>query len=105
MSLDRIYNEYHELNKNPIFICGIKVGLLNENIYNDWIANMQGPKDSSYKGGLFRLSIHFSDNYPNEPPEVCFITPIYHLNINPKAPKFEGEEIDKLDHVSISTLN
>ena len=105
MSLDRIHKEYLGLNKNPIGNCGITVGLLNENNYYDWIAHMQGPKDTPYRDGLFLLSIHFPDNYPNEPPEVCFITPIYHLNINPKAPKFEGDEFDKLGHVSISTLN
>ena len=66
---------------------------------------MSGPEDTPYKGGLFILNVHFPDNYPNEPPEVCFITPIYYLNVNPKAPKNKSDEFDKLGHVSISTLN
>ena len=101
MSEERIYEEYNDLSNNPLSNCGITVGLLNENSYRDWRVAMLGPKDTSYKGGIFFLNVHFPDNYPNEPPEVCFITPIYHLNINPKAPKFEGDEFDKLGHVSI----
>ena len=38
--------------------------------------------------------------YPNKKPEVCFLTPIYHINVNPKAGMSEP-----LGHVCISTLN
>ena len=103
MSLERLFTEYHELNSNPITNCGITVGLVNENSYKDWKITMTGPKDSCYKGGIFLLNAHFPDNYPNEPPEVFFITPIYNLNVNPKAPKNEGDE--SLGHICISTLN
>ena len=37
-----------------------------------------------------------------KPPVVYFLTPIYHLNINPKAPR-SGDE--PLGYVNISTLN
>ena len=103
MSLDRLYKEFHDLHRNPICNCGITIGLVNENSYKDWKITMTGPKDSCYKGGIFLLNAHFPDNYPNEPPEVFFITPIYNLNVNPKAPKNEGDE--SLGHICISTLN
>ena len=105
MSSKRIIEEYKDLWNKPISNCGITVSLVDERSYQDWKVTMTGPKDTSYQGGIFILEIHFPDNYPNEPPEVCFLTPIYHLNINPKAPKNEGDEYDKLGHVSISTLN
>ena len=105
MSLERIIKEYYELNKNPIINCGITIGLVNDGSFKDWRVSMQGPKDSPYRSGIFVLNVSFPDNYPNEPPEIYFITPIYHLNINPQAPKNEGDEFDKLGHVSISTLN
>ena len=103
MSLERLYKEFHDLHRNPICNCGITIGLVNENSYKDWKITMTGPKDSYYKDGLFFLNAHFPDNYPNEPPEVFFITPIYNLNVNPKAPKNEGDE--SLGHICISTLN
>ena len=104
MSEGRMYEKYKDLSMHPICNCGIAIGLVNDNI-KEWNITMTAPKDTSYKGGYFFLNVHFPDNYPNKPPEVCFITLIYHLNINPKAPKFEGDEFDKLGHVSISTLN
>ena len=66
---------------------------------------MVGPKDSSYAGGLFKLSVYFPDGYPQKPPDVCFETPIYHINVNPKAPKHKEDTEEKLGHICISTLN
>ena len=104
MSLERIREEYLDLNLNPNPNCGITVGLVKENSYKDWKVSMIGPKDTSYKGGLFILNVSFPDNYPNEPPEVNFLTPIYHLNINPKASKNEENKFNKLGYISISSL-
>ena len=101
--LDRIRDEYKELHYNPNENCGFTVGLVNDNSYYDWIISLNGPKDTSYKGGLFQLNIHFPEDYPNKPPEVYFITPIYHVNVNPCVPTEEGGE--SLGHVCISTLN
>ena len=105
MYSNRVVEEYHKLKGYPIINCGISVCLVNDDSYKDWRVSMVGPKDTPYKGGIFFLNVHFPDNYPNEPPEVFFITPIYHLNVNPKAQKNEEDEFDKLGHVSISTLN
>ena len=100
--LDRITKEYKVIYKNPIANCGITIGLFNDDI-RKWKVTNLGPKDTSYKGGLFYLSINFPNDYPSKPPEVCFITPIYHVNVNPKAPTFPGAE--SLGHICISTLN
>ena len=48
----------------------------------NWKATLFGTSDIVYKGRLFFLSINFPDNYPIDPPKVCFITPIYHVNVN-----------------------
>ena len=78
---------------------------MNENDYTEWKVSLLGPKDTSYKNGLFFLSIKFPNDYPNKAPEVCFLTPIYHVNVNPKAPKTSGDGVESLGHVCISTLN
>ena len=101
--LDRISKEFRDINRNPIANCGVTVGLFDDNDVTKWRVSLLGPKDTSYKGGLFYLSIDFPNDYPEKPPEVCFITPIYHVNVNPKAPTFQGAE--SLGHVCISTLN
>ena len=105
MSLDRVIEEFKDINRNPISNCGVTVGLKNESDYREWKVSLLGPKDTSYKGGLFFLSIKFPDDYPNRAPEVCFLTPIYHVNVNPKAPKTSGDGVESLGHVCISTLN
>ena len=102
--VERLIEEYKEINNNPNGNCGMTIGLVNENSYYDWKITLLGPKekDNPYKGGLFILRAHFPPDYPNKPPEVYFITPIYHLNIKPTAPKTEEEE--SLGYVCISTL-
>ena len=103
MASPRILEEFKDINRNPISNCGVTVGLLNENDPTKWRISLLGPKDTSYKGGLFYLSIDFPPNYPDKAPEVCFLTPIYHVNVNPRVPKMPGSE--SLGHVCISTLN
>jgi len=78
---------------------------MNNNDYREWKVSILGAKDTSYRGGMFFFSIKFPDNYPEKAPEICFLTPIYHINVNPKAPKFEGDGVEPLGHICISTLN
>ena len=99
----RNVEEFKYFYRNPNPNLGMIVNLVNENSYDDWKLSFTAPQDTSYKGGLFFLRIHFPQDYPNEAPEIYFVTPIYHLNINPCAPKEEGDE--SLGHVCISTLD
>ena len=84
----RNVEEFKDLNRNPITNCGVTVGLVNEDCYDDWRVTLLAPKDTPYKNGLFYLNIHFPEDYPKSAPEVYFITPIYHVNVNPCAPKY-----------------
>jgi ubiquitin-conjugating enzyme E2 T len=45
-------------------------------------ADLIGPVESPYCNGVFRLDIHIPPRYPIEPPQIKFITPIYHPNID-----------------------
>ena len=60
---------------------GVTIEIENDNIYK-WIVEMDGPINSPYEGGKFKLSIDFPSNYPFSPPLINFITRIYHCNIN-----------------------
>ena len=51
-----------------------------------------GPPDTLYSRGLFFVNLNFPDNYPNYPPKVKFITPIYHINVKPKRYNTEYED-------------
>ena len=47
-----------------------------------WQLILVGPENTSYDGGIFHLFIEFTDQYPSKPPNIRFLTPIYHCNIN-----------------------
>ena len=102
-ALKIIKEEFNDLYSDPITNIGLTVDLPNRNNYFEWRCSILGPKDTSYKGGVFFLKVLFPDNYPNSNPEVYFITPIYHVNVNPK--KKRGEGYENLGHICISTLN
>lgn len=47
-----------------------------------WKLILEGPDSTPYSKGCWILYIKFPSEYPSIPPEVRFITPIYHCNIN-----------------------
>jgi peroxin-4 len=50
-----------------------------------WECKIKGPLGSPFSEGIFRLSLEFNSSYPLEAPNVKFITPIFHPNINFKT--------------------
>jgi ubiquitin-conjugating enzyme E2 A len=46
-----------------------------------WEAVIFGPDDTHWEGGCFKLSLEFSEEYPTKPPNVKFLTNMYHPNI------------------------
>ena len=101
--MEQIIEEFKDINRNPISNWAVTVGLENENDYRLWKFSVPGPKDTSYKFGLFFFYAQFPEEYPLKPPEVYFSTPIYHLNVNPRAPR-SSDDIP-LGHISLSTLS
>lgn len=50
-----------------------------------WTAIIMGPKNSVYENGTFSIVMVFDENYPNHPPEVSFISEMFHPNIYPNG--------------------
>jgi len=77
--IKRVLQELQSLTKNPhpafhIFPC--------EENFSFWRMLLEGPADTPYANGVFVLYVSFPDEYPAKAPEMRFITPIYHCNIN-----------------------
>jgi ubiquitin-conjugating enzyme E2 D/E len=80
MSLKRIRKEIRDMKENVYH--NFTAGPEDEKDITKWIANIIGPEDTPYSGGVFKLSIDFPSHYPFTPPKICFKTKIYHCNIN-----------------------
>ncbi len=52
--------------------------MLDENYSDEIRLLFEGPKNSPYEGGLFRVKLDFEDYFPNKPPVVKFITRLWH---------------------------
>jgi len=76
----RIFQELKTLMKDPhpcveVFPC--------QNDVSFWRVLLQGPDSSPYQGGTWLIYVMFSDDYPLQSPEVRFVTPVKHCNVNP----------------------
>jgi ubiquitin-conjugating enzyme E2 A len=40
-----------------------------------------GPADTPFEDGTFRLVMQFEEQYPNKPPQVKFISQMFHPNV------------------------
>ena len=100
--IDRIITEFNDLYNNPMTGMGLTLSLVNESDYTKWRITLIGPNDTSYKNGLFVIEIDFPEKYPEKAPVAYFVTPIYHLNINPIGSLVDGGE--ELGHILIPYL-
>lgn len=78
-SVARLNRELKQISKNSTE--NISVGLKDDNIL-EWEATLIGPTQTPYEGGIFKLRLLFTDDYPFKPPKITFTTRIYHPNIN-----------------------
>lgn len=58
---------------------GLTASPLNDNVMV-WNAVIIGPEGTAYEDGIFKLVLQFSEEYPNKPPDVKFVSKIYHPN-------------------------
>lgn len=63
-------------------LVGISLSPVNPDIPFEWKAIIDGPEGSPYDAGRFEISITIPPDYPFSPPQVKFLTKIYHCNIN-----------------------
>ena len=58
----------------------IQASPVDDSLYQ-WEAVIFGPEDTIWEGGIFKLHLEFSEDYPNKAPKVKFLTPMFHPNI------------------------
>lgn len=81
--IERLKRELILMNKSPPENCS--AGPVDEGDLFLWQATIFGAKDGPYEGGVFKLAIKFSNDYPFKAPRCQFLTPIYHPNVDERG--------------------
>ena len=82
MSLIRLTRELKSLQNDPP--AEVEAAPRGEDMFL-WDATIIGPDSTPYEGGAFNLELKFPQDYPYRPPEVKFLTKVFHPNINTKG--------------------
>lgn len=59
---------------------GVQAAPLDNNVMA-WQAVIFGPDETPWEGGTFKLLLEFTEDYPNKPPCVRFLSKIFHPNV------------------------
>ena len=49
---------------------------------DDIMVKFYGPKETPYEGGVWKVRVHLSEQYPFKPPKIRFLNNIIHPNIS-----------------------
>lgn len=72
-----IYNAYTNYADPPAGVSGAPT----DNNILLWHAVIFGPHDTPFEDGTFKLTIEFTEEYPNKPPTVRFQSKMFHPNV------------------------
>lgn len=75
----RIGKEIKDVHEDPK--CHVTVRTVGDDVTN-LVGTFEGPPDTPYDGGKYEVEIHLPVEYPFKPPEMRFITKIWHPNIS-----------------------
>ncbi|PBC33085.1 Ubiquitin-conjugating enzyme E2 [Apis cerana cerana] len=74
----RLMRDFKRLQEDPP--TGVS-GAPTDNNIMIWNAVIFGPHDTPFEDGTFKLTIEFTEEYPNKPPTVRFISKMFHPNV------------------------
>jgi len=74
----RLMRDFKRLQEDPP--AGVSGAPCDNNIMQ-WNAVIFGPADTPFEDGTFKLTITFTEAYPNKPPTVRFVSKMFHPNV------------------------
>jgi len=51
----------------------------------NWECGVPGKKGTPWEGGLFKVTMEFTEEYPSKPPKCKFVPPLFHPNVYPSG--------------------
>uniref|UniRef100_A0A9J8AMW2 Ubiquitin conjugating enzyme E2 A, like n=1 Tax=Cyprinus carpio carpio TaxID=630221 RepID=A0A9J8AMW2_CYPCA len=73
----RLMRDFKRLQEDPP--AGVS-GAPSENNIMVWNAVIFGPEGTPFEDGTFKLTVEFTEEYPNKPPTVRFVSKMFHPN-------------------------
>jgi ubiquitin-conjugating enzyme E2 S len=80
-AMRQLMKQLKDLHDNPIDGITLKQG----DSITQIEAELKGPEDTPYAGGVFTVVLVFGDTYPEQPPKGNFKTKIFHPNVSEKG--------------------
>nr|GLL16893.1 Protein PEROXIN-4 [Ipomoea trifida] len=80
----RLFKEYKEVQREKAADPDIQLVCDDSNIFK-WTALIKGPSETPFEGGVFQLAFSVPEQYPLQPPQVRFLTKIFHPNVHFKT--------------------
>ena len=68
-SARRLHKDYYELKNAIVPLVGVSACPTDDNLFT-WCANIRGPEQSAFYGGVFHMEIIFPQDYPVSPPKI-----------------------------------
>ena len=50
-----------------------------------WTTGIPGKAGTDWEGGLYKVVLEFSEEYPSKPPKCKFVPPLFHPNVYPSG--------------------
>jgi ubiquitin-conjugating enzyme E2 I len=50
-----------------------------------WETGIPGKEGTDWEGGLYKVVLEFSEEYPSKPPKCKFVPPLFHPNVYPSG--------------------
>lgn len=75
-----LMNQMAQMKKEPIW--GIAVDFKDEDNIFEWDVYLEGPPETVFEGGIFKLKLNFPKEYPYSPPTLYFISKFWVSKFN-----------------------
>ncbi|XP_020217779.1 protein PEROXIN-4 [Cajanus cajan] len=80
----RLLKEHKEVQREKAVDPDIQLVCDDSSIFK-WTALIKGPSETPFEGGVFQLAFSVPEQYPLQPPQVRFLTKIFHPNVHFKT--------------------
>jgi ubiquitin-conjugating enzyme E2 S len=77
--IQRLMKELRLIHQQPLE--GITVSINDDNLSCIY-ADIEGPVETPFEGGIFRIKLQLSSDFPASPPKGHFVTKIFHPNVS-----------------------